>query len=130
MIFCYFLIYSLVLERKVLETLLMYFSISLLSTNGNGWYPSFKQTLILFTQGCFVPSLVEIGPVVREKIFKTLPMYFCHFLKISTLGNGQDFIWTNLNPLHPKMICAKFDWNWLSASGFFDSVNVFSLCHN
>ena len=27
------------------------------------------------------------------------------------------FIWTNLNPLHLKMFCAKFGWNWLSDSG-------------
>ena len=32
---------------------------------------SFEQTWISFTQGCFVQSLVEIGPVVlEEKIFK------------------------------------------------------------
>ena len=32
---------------------------------------SFGQTWITFTQGCFVPRLVEIGPVVLEKkIFK------------------------------------------------------------
>ena len=29
--------------------------------------PSFDKTLIRFTQGCFVPSLVEIGPVVLER---------------------------------------------------------------
>ena len=27
------------------------------------------------------------------------------------------FIWTNLNPLHPRMLCAKFGWNWPSGSG-------------
>ena len=26
------------------------------------------------------------------------------------------FIWTNLNPLHPRMLCAKFGWNWPSVS--------------
>ena len=30
--------------------------------------PSFEQTWIPFTQGCFVPSLAEIGPVVLEKM--------------------------------------------------------------
>ena len=29
--------------------------------------PSFKQTYIPFTQECFVPSLIEIRPVVLEK---------------------------------------------------------------
>ena len=27
------------------------------------------------------------------------------------------FIWTNLNPLDPRMLCAKFGWNWPSGSG-------------
>ena len=27
------------------------------------------------------------------------------------------FIWTNLNSLHPKMLCAKFGWNWPSGFG-------------
>ena len=26
------------------------------------------------------------------------------------------FIWTNLNPLHPRMLFAKFGWNWLCGS--------------
>ena len=34
---------------------------------GNGQGPSFQQTWVLITQGCFVPSLVEIGPVVLVK---------------------------------------------------------------
>ena len=29
--------------------------------------PSFEQNLIPLTQGCFVPSFVDIGPVVLEK---------------------------------------------------------------
>ena len=27
------------------------------------------------------------------------------------------FIWTNLNPLHPRVLCTKFGWNWPSGSG-------------
>ena len=43
------------------------------------------------------------------------------------------FIWRNLNPLHPKMLCAKIDWNWPSSSAwrrFLNFVNVFSLFRN
>ena len=43
------------------------------------------------------------------------------------------FIWTNLNPLHPRMLCANFGWNWTSGSGeedFKNFVNVFLLFHN
>ena len=37
--------------------------------------------------------------------------------KLSPFRNRTGpFIWTNLNPLHPKMLCVKFSWNWLSGS--------------
>ena len=29
------------------------------------------------------------------------------------------FIWINLNPPHPRMLCAKFGWNWPSGFGEF-----------
>ena len=32
---------------------------------------------------------------------------FFYFLVIEWFS-----IWTNLNPLHPRMLCAKFGWNW------------------
>ena len=130
---------------------------------------SFQQTWILFTQGCFVPSLVEIGQVVLERMFKfrqcifaisqlsplvkgrvpslnkfespssedafcqvwlklaqwfwrrrfflILSMYFRYFIIISPWKRAGFFIWTKLNPLHPRMLCAKFGWYWLSGSG-------------
>ena len=75
----------------------------------------FEETRIPFTQACFVPSFVEIGPLVLEKnIFK---MYQCIFA-ISPLWKGQDpsfeQIWT---PLHLRILCAKFGWNWPNGSG-------------
>ena len=36
------------------------------------------------------------------------------------------FIWTNLNPIHPRILCAKFGWNWPCGSGEEDE-NVKSL---
>ena len=41
-------------------------------------------------------------------------MYFCKFIIISPWKRAGPFIWTNLNPLHPRMLCAKFGWNWRS----------------
>ena len=35
-------------------------------------------------------------------------MYFRFFIIISPWKRAGPFIWTNLNPLHPKMHCAKF----------------------
>ena len=53
-------------------------------------------------------GLVEIDPVVS--------MYFRNFVIISHLKRAGSFIWTNLNPLYPRMLCAKFGWNWPSCS--------------
>ena len=54
-------------------------------------------------------------------------MYFHHFVIISSWKGAGPFIWTNLNPLHPMMLCAKFGWFWIRR--FLNFVNVFSLFH-
>ena len=62
---------------------------SLLSPLGKGHGPSFEQTWFPITQGCFVPSLVEIGSVVlKKKILKVGQCIFAISL-LSPLGNGQ-----------------------------------------
>ena len=61
-----------------------------------------------------------------EKDFKILSMYFCYFVIISPWKRAWPFIWTNLNPLNPGMLCTKFGWNWPSSSGEEDE-NVESL---
>ena len=53
-------------------------------------------------------------------------MYFHYFVIISPWKRARPFIWTNLNPLHPRMLGAKFGWNWPSGSGEEDE-NVKSL---
>ena len=53
-------------------------------------------------------------------------MYFHDFVIISPWKRAGPFIRTNLNPLYPRMFCAKFDWNWPSGSGEEDE-NVKSL---
>ena len=70
----------------------MYFRIFLIISPWNWMGPSFEQTKITFTQGYFVPSFVEIGPVVLEKkIF-----YICQNIgifaisQLSPLGKRRD----------------------------------------
>ena len=48
--------------------------------------------------------LVEIGSMVL------LSKYFHHFVIISLWKRAGPFIWTNLNPCYPRMLCARFDW--------------------
>ena len=45
---------------------------------------------------------------------------------MAPLGREWPFNWTNLNPLHQIILCAKFGWNWQSVSGEEDE-NVKSL---
>ena len=43
------------------------------------------------------------------------------------------FIWTNINSLYPRLLCAKFGWNWPSGSGGGDFLILslyFSPFHN
>jgi hypothetical protein len=78
----------------------------------------FYSTWIPSPQGWFVPSLVKIGQVVlEENIFKWPHSIFTFFVIISPLKRTWHFIWTNLNSLHPRIICTKFDWIWLAGSG-------------
>ena len=50
-------------------------------------------------------------------------MYFRNFVIISPWKRAESFIWTNLNPPHPNIICAKIGWNWPSGSGEDDFLN-------
>ena len=52
-----------------------------------------------------------------EEDFLISSMYFRYFVLISPWKRARPFIWTNLNLLHPRMLCAKFGWNWPSGSG-------------
>ena len=84
------------------------FTIPFISPLERGCDPSFEQKWVPFTQECFVPSLVEISSVVLEKkIFLISLMYFHYFVIISPRKRAGTFIWTNLNSLHPRMLCAK-----------------------
>ena len=65
---------------------------------------------------CFMPGLVEIDRMVLEKKIFIFPQ--CKFSQLSPLRKKVwPFIWRNLNSLHPRMLCAKFGWNWPGGSG-------------
>ena len=53
----------------------------------------------------------------RRRFFKISSMYFHYFVIFSPWKKAWPFIWTELNPTYPRMICAKFGWNWLSGAG-------------
>ena len=67
----------------------------------------FEQSWIPFTQGWFVPSLIEFGPVVLKIFFLNFNVFYS-FAIISPWGKVIPSICTNLNYLLPRMICTKF----------------------
>ena len=44
--------------------------------------------------------------------FQISSMYFRYFVIISPWKRAWSFIWTNLNPHHPRILCAKCGWIW------------------
>ena len=86
------------------------------------------QTRIPSTQGWFVPSLMgsRHSGSVKEN-FLILSMYFCYFVIISFCKWSWSFIWRNLNPIHPRVICAKFDGKvaqWFWKRRFLNFINI------
>ena len=67
-----------------------------------------------------------------EEDFLIFSMYFHYFVIISPWKRAEHFIWKNLNTLHPRMLCAKFSWNWISGfrRRFLNFLNVFSPFRN
>ena len=43
--------------------------------------------------------------------------FFLLFRNYLSLIKGGALIWTKLNPLHSRMLCARLGWNWQSGSG-------------
>ena len=73
-------------RRKIFKIIQCFFAISLLSFLGKGQGPLFEETWIPFTKEYFMPSLVEIGPVILEKKKK--------MWKVSNDDNDNEQ-WTN-----------------------------------
>jgi hypothetical protein len=94
-------------RRRFLKTFSVYFySFATISPLEKG-YP---LRLNNFKSPTPKDNLVKIGSVVLEKrILKWPHPIFFIFVIISPLKKTWPFIWTKLNPLHPRIICTKFD---------------------
>ena len=57
---------------------------------------------------------------------------FLLFRNYLPLEKGWALLMNKLDSFHPRMLCAKFGWNWLSGSGedFLNFVNLLSLFLN
>ena len=66
---------------------------------------------------------------IEEDIFFNFVNVFSLFRNNLPLENGVPFILINLCTLHPRMIYAKFDWNWHSGSGEEDFLKLQMYFH-
>ena len=64
----------------------MYFCYFEIFPPWKGRGPSFEQIWIPFTQGCFVPSLVENGPLVLGKNFVNVFSLFHNYVPLKKVG--------------------------------------------
>ena len=85
---------SMVLEKKIFKYFQYNFTILLSSPLGEGRGRSFEQIWIPSIQGCFVPSLLEIGLVVLEK---KILQYFQYNFTISLLSPHEKGVAFHLN---------------------------------
>jgi hypothetical protein len=74
----------------------------------------FVQTWISTISGSFCVNLSFSGFVVLEKIFK---WPHCIFVIISLFEEDLALNLHNFKFPLPRVICTKFDWNWLIGSG-------------
>jgi hypothetical protein len=107
---------SVVLEKKIFKWRHPIFAFLRLSPLWRGPGPLFEQSTIPFIQGWFVPSLIEIGLLILEKIFKNFQCIFT-LLWLSPFGEGQSPSLKNLeSPPHKDdlcQVCLKLvQWFW------------------
>ena len=87
----------------------------------------------LLSKGRFVPTFVKIGHVVLKRKISNLVgvvLLFRNYTSLEKKKRTWPYIWTSLYLNYPKILCARFDWNWPCGSGeegFFNSVSIFSL---
>ena len=55
---------------------------------------------------------LKLAHSFSRRKFKILSKYLHYFNIIPPLERKWSNIWTILNLLHPRMLCAKFGWNW------------------
>ena len=75
-----------------------------------------------FSKGCFVPSLDEIDPVFWRRRFLKVVSLFLLIPNYLPLEKGMTLRASFEHPLNPRILCAKFGWNW--ENGSWEDENV------
>ena len=106
---------SVVQKKTIFKISLMYFLYFVIISPWKraGSY-MFEQTS---TKNAFCRVCLKLAPWFWRRFLKNSSVYFHSFVIISPWKRTCSFIWTILNPLYPRMLCAMFGWTWPSSSG-------------
>ena len=80
-------------------------------------WPFIWTNLNPFTQEVLFQVWLKLDQWFWRRRFLKVFNVFLLFHNYCPLRRAYPFIWTNLNPPHPRIVCAKFDLNWPSGSG-------------
>ena len=91
------------------------FAISLLSILEKGRDPTFEQLEYHLSKDALCQVWLRFAQWFWRSFVISINVFslFCNNLP---LEKARPFIWITLNPLHLRMLCAKFCWNWLCGS--------------
>ena len=82
------------------------------------------------TQGCLCQVWLKLAQWFWRSRFFIFVNVFFYFVINSPWKRVWPFIWTNLNLFNPRMLCAKFVWNWPSNSAEEDfKISLMYFCY-
>ena len=91
-----------------------------------GWGPSFEQTCMPISQGCFGQIKLKLAHSFLGRKFLNFVKVFSLFHNHLSLEKGGALHLNKLESSSPRILCAKFGLNWPSGSREEDE-NVKSL---
>ena len=94
-----------------------YFAI--ISPFGIGVFLYLNKLVSPSSKGMLSAKFVRNWPTAsgKEDFLNWVRNIFCYFAIISHWKRMWPFIWTNLNPIHPRTLCSKFGWKLVQGSG-------------
>ena len=105
------------MKKKILKFCKCIFALLLLSPLGNKHGPSLNKPESPSPRDVMCHVWLKLAHWFwRRKFFKFVNVFslLCYYSSSKRL---RSIIWTILNPLYPRMLCAKFGWIWLTGSG-------------
>ena len=118
-----------VLEKKIFFNLSMYFcNFVIISPFQKSWILHLNKFEFPFPKDALWQAWLKLAQwFCRRRFFKFVNVILQVRNYLPVEKRKWTFVWTNLNPLRPRMLCAKFGWNWPSGSWEAIQISIFFL---